>query len=76
MQTTTVTAPDIVCDGCANAIKKAVGAIPGVNKVDVNIESKAVSVTHDEQVSHETLRSVLDKAGFPIVESETTGGYS
>lgn len=69
MQTTTVTAPDIECEGCANAIKKAVGAVPGVSSVAVNIDTKAVSITHDTQVSNETIASVLDKAGFPILEA-------
>ena len=29
-QTTTVTAPEIVCGGCANSIKKAFGEVEGV----------------------------------------------
>ena len=89
MATTTLTAPDIVCGGCANAIQKAVGALPGVSTVDVDIETKRVSVTHDDAASPETITGALDRAGFPAepeeapaachlpgAQSETTGGCS
>jgi copper chaperone CopZ len=68
METTTkLTAPDIECDGCANAIKKALGTVPGVAAVDVDIESKTVSVKHDPQTApRETIAARLDKAGFPV----------
>lgn len=63
--TTKVTAPDIVCGGCANAIKNAFGQIEGVSNVDVDVEKKAVTVTHEESVSREKIVETLDKAGFP-----------
>ncbi|MES2464788.1 MAG: heavy-metal-associated domain-containing protein [Armatimonadota bacterium] len=65
--TTTVTAPDIECDGCANAIKKALGTVPGVAGVDVDITAKTVTVKHDPQAApRETITARLDKAGFPV----------
>jgi len=66
MATMTLTAPDIMCDGCANAIKKAVGALPGVSGVDVNINTKQVTVTHDDTIAPRTaITGALDNAGFP-----------
>lgn len=62
---TKVTAPDIVCGGCASAIKKALGNIEGVSEVDVNVETKAVTVEHEAQVSREQIIETLDRAGFP-----------
>jgi copper chaperone CopZ len=65
--TTTLTAPDIECDGCANAIKKALGTVPGVAQVEVDIDTKTVSVKHDPQTApREALAARLDKAGFPV----------
>lgn len=66
MKTTTFSAPDIVCDGCAAAIKKAIGKLPGVSQIEVDIAAKTVTVTHETQVSLETLAAALDRAGFPI----------
>lgn len=62
---TTLTAPDIVCGGCAGAIKNAVGRIQGVSAVDVDVETKRVTVDHDAEVTQEELAKVLDDAGFP-----------
>lgn len=63
--TTKVTAPDIVCGGCASAIKKALGSVEGVREVDVNVDSKAVTVEHAPDVSREKIVETLDRAGFP-----------
>jgi copper chaperone CopZ len=63
--TTKVTAPDIVCGGCASAIKKALGGVEGVKEVDVNVETKAVTVEHEPAISRERIIEALDRAGFP-----------
>ena len=63
--TTTVTAPDITCNGCANAIKNAFGRVDGVGDVDVDVESKRVTVSHDENVDKGKIIDILDNAGFP-----------
>lgn len=65
-QVTKFSAPDIECDGCANAIRNAVGKLPGVTVVAVDIEGKQVAVTHEPTTaSTEALIATLDKAGFP-----------
>jgi copper chaperone len=65
--TTTVNAPDIECDGCANAIKRALGTVPGVAEVHVDVTAKTVTVKHDPQTApRETITAKLDKVGFPV----------
>jgi copper chaperone len=66
--TTKVTAPDIVCGGCAGAIKNALGRIDGVTSVDVNVDTKEVSVEHDDGLSRERIEDILDNAGFPVAQ--------
>ena len=63
--TTTVTAPDIVCGGCAGAIKNALGKVEGVSSVVVDVDAKRVSVEHGGDISREQVIDVLDRAGFP-----------
>jgi copper chaperone len=63
--TTKVVAPDIVCGGCAGAIKNALGKVGGVSQVEVDVDTKTVSVEHDAEVSREKIVEVLDDAGFP-----------
>ena len=63
--TTTVTAPDITCGGCANAIKNAFGRLEGVGEVDVDVATKQVTVRHEPSIDRDRIVDVLDKAGFP-----------
>ncbi len=70
MSVTTVTAPDIVCGGCANAIKKTVGALPGVTDVAVDVDTKKVTVTHDESTSSGTVIEAMEQAGFPASQEK------
>lgn len=62
---TKVTAPDIVCGGCANAIKNALGNLDGVKAVEVDVATKEVSVQHTSDVERQNIIDVLDRAGFP-----------
>lgn len=66
-QTTTVTAPEIVCGGCASSIKKALGNVEGVGEVEVDVPTKQVKVEHSEMVSREEIVNVLDRAGYSAV---------
>ena len=63
-QTTTVTAPEIVCGGCANSIKKAFGSVEGVSDVEVDVAGKKVMVKHSADISREKIVDVLDRAGY------------
>lgn len=66
-QTTTVTAPEIVCGGCASSIKKALGNVKGVGEVEVDVPTKQVKVEHSESVSREEIVNALDRAGYSAV---------
>jgi copper chaperone CopZ len=61
-----VRCPDIVCAGCANAVKQSLGDVAGVKNVEVGVENKSVRVAYDQaQTSEATLRDWLERAGFP-----------
>lgn len=57
--------PDIVCGGCANSIKKALGNIEGIGNVEVDIETKIVNVEHEPEIGNEKILEILDDIGFP-----------
>ena len=65
-KTTMVTAPDIVCGGCASSIKKALGNLSGVAQVDVDVATKTVKVEHSEAASRDEIIAALDCAGFSV----------
>jgi copper chaperone len=65
-QTFQAHAPDISCEGCANAIKRSLGRVPGVQTVEVDIPGKNVTVEYDAaQITDNDLRTRLEKAGYP-----------
>ena len=67
IEETVVTAPDISCAHCAAAITQAVGALPGVENVQVDIERKRVTIGHQPgAVSLTEIARVMDDEGYPI----------
>lgn len=45
---TIVSIPGIHCDACARLIKDVSGEFPAIHNVDVHIETKTVTIDHDE----------------------------
>src|SRR4051812_29320106 len=62
---TKFSAPGISCEGCAGTIKKALGAVPHVSGVDVDVDAKTVTVAHDDAVGRDALADALAHAGYP-----------
>ena len=59
--------PGVSCEHCVNAITKEVSAIPGVQQVQVALDSKTVTVAHSEQVSSATIVAAINEAGYDEV---------
>ena len=63
----TLTAPDISCSHCVNAINGAVGALDGVSHVEANESTKQVKVEFDpNRVSLAEIESTLEEEGYPV----------
>jgi copper chaperone CopZ len=67
METVTYIAPDISCEHCRHAIEGAIGALPGVRGVQVDIPAKRVEVRYDPVViGTDRLEATLDEEGYPV----------
>ncbi len=67
METITYTAPAISCEHCQRTVEGAVGALPGVSSVHVEIPSKKVQVTYNPtEVSRDQIEATLDEEGYPV----------
>jgi copper chaperone CopZ len=67
METVTYTAPAISCEHCRRAIQQAVGVLPGVQSVQVDIPSKRVEVCFDPSaVDRARLQATLEEEGYPV----------
>jgi len=62
----TYNVPDVSCEHCVNAIKGELGKIDGVSNVDVNLDTKLVTVQSSDSVSDADLRAGIEEAGYDI----------
>ena len=65
MQTHTYTVPGISCGHCRVAITGEVTKVAGVAAVDVDLDSKVVTVT-GTGVQHAAVRDAIDEAGYDV----------
>jgi copper ion binding protein len=67
MTTTTYTVEGMTCGHCVQAVSTEVGILPGVEKVDVALETGAVTVTSQAPLDVDLVRTAVDQAGYELV---------
>ena len=66
MNTTTLSAPTIKCNGCVNNVKAVLSRQPGVSNVQVELPTRQVTIDYDAgATSPEKLAGALSAAGYP-----------
>lgn len=66
MQTVTLSVPDMNCAACPITVKKALSKVPGVSKIDVNLDRREARVTFDDAKANvEALTRATKDAGYP-----------
>ena len=65
-KTISVKTLDITCGGCAGSIKNALGKMEGIRNVEVDVDTKMVSIEHGAHISREQIEAKLDDIGFPV----------
>jgi len=61
----TYSVPGISCEHCRTAISNEVGAVAGVETVEVDLDRKLVAVLGHAHVD-ERLRAAIDDAGYDV----------
>lgn len=61
----TFSVPGMTCGHCEAAVKKEVGALPGVTGVVVDLETKDVVVT-GTSLDRDALVAAIDEAGYDV----------
>ncbi len=65
--TQTLRVTGMTCGGCENAVKRAVGQLPGVTQVEASHEQQRVQVGFDEnQVGLEAIKQKIEKLGYRV----------
>jgi len=62
-ETLTYTVPGMHCGHCERAVADEVSAVPGVESVEVQLDTKLVTVT-GEGLDDAALRAAIDEAGY------------
>ena len=67
MSQQTISVPDISCHHCKMSIEGVVGALDGVDKVEVHIEPRTVEVDFNEAtVSIEAIHAAIVEQGYEV----------
>ena len=61
--TRTYTVPGMHCGHCKAAVTEEVSSVPGVESVEVDLDTKLV-VVHGEGLDDVALRAAIDEAGY------------
>ena len=62
-ETVTYSVPAIHCDHCAMSIREEVSELEGVEDVDVDLESKVVTI-RGRELNDAALRTAIEDAGY------------
>lgn len=65
METIELTAQNIKCMGCVSAIQEGLKTLPGVEKVDVDLDTKQVTVS-GHGLSEEQITDKITTLGYPL----------
>ncbi len=60
--------PNISCEHCAHTIKNAMRRLGGVMDVDIDLETKTVSVDHHEATTRDEIINTIRHAGYRVQE--------
>jgi copper chaperone len=59
------TVPGMTCGHCEAAVKREVGSVPGVSEVNVDLDSKLVTV-RGEALDRDDIVAAIDEAGYDV----------
>ena len=68
MTTVTLNVPDIHCGHCKSSIEGAVADVPGVERVEVTIDTRTVEIDHDETTAMDAIVGAIEGQGYEVAQ--------
>lgn len=68
MKETIINVKGMVCGGCENRIKNALGDLKDIEKVEANYKTGKVKIFTSENVERKAMEDVIEDIGFEVVE--------
>jgi copper chaperone CopZ len=65
-QTTTYTVTGMTCGHCVSSVTEEVQEVPGVQNVDVVLDTGALTVTSAEPIDEAVIRAAVKEAGYQL----------
>jgi copper chaperone CopZ len=66
---TTYTVTGMTCEHCVQAVTGELSALPGVESVDVDLSSGAVTVASAAPLAEADVRAAVDEAGYELADA-------
>lgn len=62
----TINVTGMTCQNCVRHVSQALGALPGVRSVSVDLQSASAEIETDRELTASELRAALDDAGYEL----------
>ena len=66
MKETIINVKGMVCGGCENRVKNALGEIEGVEKVDADYKTGIVKILANENIERKAMEDTIEDIGFEV----------
>ena len=63
---TIINVKGMVCGGCENRVKNALGEVRGIEKVEADYKTGIVKVLANDNVEKKTLEDIIEDIGFEV----------
>ena len=70
MSTATYTVTGMTCEHCVASVTEEITELPGVQTVDVDLPTGAVTVTSDQPLDESQVRGAVEEAGYQLVATQ------
>nr|WP_221376936.1 cation transporter [Actinoplanes polyasparticus] len=67
--TSTYTVTGMTCGHCVQAVTGELSALPGVDDVQIDLASGAVTVTSEAPLADDAVRAAVDEAGYELANA-------
>ena len=68
MNVKTMTIEGMQCNHCKMSVEKALNAVEGVAKVDVDLEAKTARIESTIELDNDALTGIIEEAGFKVTK--------
>ena len=66
MKETTIKVKGMMCEGCENRIKNALGEVEVIKEVEANHNTGLVKITSTDEVKKEDMEETIEDIGFEV----------